>query len=87
MPKTAVYVGLAMGVCAGSSLFLTAATVGPLAQAMTERAGIIASDGRPLRFGFAEFLPIGLLAFAVILTVGIAAALFIADLGPRLGVP
>lgn len=87
MPKTAVYVGLAMGVCAGSSLFLTAATSGPLAQAMAERAGIVCADRRPLRFGFAEFLPIGLLAFAIILTVGIAAALTIADMAGRLGIP
>jgi Na+/H+ antiporter NhaD/arsenite permease-like protein len=87
LPATAVYVGLAMGVCAGSSLLLTAATSGPLAQAMTERAGIITADGRPLRFGFAEFLPIGLLAFAIILAVGIVAALIIADAAPRLGVP
>lgn len=87
LPKTAVYVGLAMGVCAGSSLFLTAATAGPLAQAMTERAGIVTADGRPLRFGFAEFLPIGLLSFLVILAVGIAAALAIVAMAPQSGVP
>jgi Na+/H+ antiporter NhaD/arsenite permease-like protein len=87
MPRTAVYVGLAMGVCAGSSLFLTAATSGPLAQAMTERAGIVTADGRPLRFGFAEFLPIGLLAFVLILGAGIAAALFIASTAAQTGVP
>jgi len=87
MPKTAVYVGLALGVCAGSSLFLTAATSGPLAQAMTERAGIVTADGKPLRFGFAEFLPIGLLSFTIILSIGIAAALTIASLAPRSGVP
>lgn len=87
LPRTAVYVGLAMGVCAGSSLFLTAATSGPLAQAMTERAGIITADGRPLRFGFAEFLPIGLLAFAVILAMAIAAALAIAATAAQTGTP
>lgn len=87
MPRTAVYVGLAMGVCAGSSLFLTAATSGPLAQAMTERAGIVTADGRPLRFGFAEFLPIGLLAFVLILGAGIAAALFISSTAAQTGVP
>lgn len=87
MPKTAVYVGLALGVCAGSSLFLTAATSGPLAQAMTERAGIITSDGKPLRLGFAEFLPIGLLSFVVILAIAIAAALMISSMAPQTGVP
>jgi len=87
LPKTAVFVGLALGVCAGSSLFLTAATSGPLAQAMTERARIVSSDGQPLRFGFAEFLPIGLIAFVVILAMGIAAALTIVSIAPQTGVP
>lgn len=82
LPRTAVYVGLALGVCAGSSLFLTAATSGPLAQAMTERAAIITTDGKPLRFGFAEFLPIGLLSFAVILALAIATALSIVAIAP-----
>ena len=87
LPKTAVYVGLALGVCAGSSLFLTAATSGPLAQAMTERAGIVTADGKPLRFGFTEFLPIGLVSFVVILAVAIAAALMITSMAPQTGVP
>jgi Na+/H+ antiporter NhaD/arsenite permease-like protein len=87
LPKTAVYVGLALGVCAGSSLFLTAATSGPLAQAMTERAGIITADGKPLRFGFSEFLPIGLLAFVIILAVAITAALTIVAMAAQTGVP
>jgi Na+/H+ antiporter NhaD/arsenite permease-like protein len=67
----AVYVGLALGVCAGSSLFTTAATSGPLAQALTERADLRDSEGRPLRFGFVEFLPVGILSFVVIEAVAI----------------
>lgn len=67
----AVYVGLALSVCAGSSLFLTAATSGPLAQALTERAGLVDASGRTLRFGFFDFLPTGLVSFAVILGVGL----------------
>jgi Na+/H+ antiporter NhaD/arsenite permease-like protein len=70
-PPNAVYVGLALGVCAGSSLFTTAATSGPLAQALTERADLRDSEGRPLRFGFAEFLPVGILSFVVIEAVAI----------------
>jgi Na+/H+ antiporter NhaD/arsenite permease-like protein len=66
LPGHAVYVGLALSVCAGSSLFLTAATSGPLAQALTERADLHDTAGRPLRFGFFQFLPAGLLSFAVI---------------------
>jgi Na+/H+ antiporter NhaD/arsenite permease-like protein len=67
----AVYVGLALGVCAGSSLFTTAATSGPLAQALTERADLRDSEGRQLRFGFVEFLPVGVLSFLVIEAVAI----------------
>lgn len=67
----AVYVGLALSVCAGSSLFLTAATSGPLAQALTERADLRDPEGRVLRFGFIQFLPTGLFAFAVIQTVAV----------------
>jgi Na+/H+ antiporter NhaD/arsenite permease-like protein len=67
----AVYVGLALGVCAGSSLFTTAATSGPLAQALTERADLRDSEGRQLRFGFVEFLPVGILSFVVIEAVAI----------------
>lgn len=66
LPGPAVYVGLALSVCAGSSLFLTAATAGPLAQALTERANLRDAEGRGLRFGFLDFLPAGLLSFAVI---------------------
>jgi len=75
LPPRAVYVGLALSVCAGSSLFLTAATSGPLAQAMTERALLRGPQGEPLRYGFLEHLPVGLLAFAVIQSVAIGWAL------------
>ncbi|WP_437284271.1 SLC13 family permease [Sorangium sp. So ce406] len=75
LPGPAVYVGLALSVCAGSSLFLTAATSGPLAQALTERADLRDADGEPIRFGFFDFLPAGLLSFSVIQAVAIAYAL------------
>ncbi|MCC6620902.1 MAG: permease [Deltaproteobacteria bacterium] len=67
LPPHAVYVGLALAVCAGSSLLLTAATSGPLAQALTDRAALRDPDGRILRFGFFEFLPVGIMSFAVIM--------------------
>lgn len=73
----AVYIGLAFGVCAGSSLFLTAATAGPLAQSMIDRAGLTDAAGERLDFSFSTFLPVGALAFAVILTAGIGAAIVI----------
>lgn len=71
LPPTAVYVGLALSVCAGSSLFLTAATSGPMAQALTERAGLQDGEGRPLSLGFMDFLPVGLTAFGIIQGVAI----------------
>ena len=70
-PPAAIYVGLALAVCAGSSLFLTAATAGPLAQSLVERAQLDDTQGRAIRFGFREFLPVGLLGFGVILLVAI----------------
>jgi Na+/H+ antiporter NhaD/arsenite permease-like protein len=66
LPPHVVYVGLALSVCAGSSLLLTAATSGPMAQAITERAELQDSEGRPIQFDFSEFLPTGLVSFALI---------------------
>ncbi len=82
LPPAAVYVGLALAVCAGSSLFLTAATSGPLAQALTERAMLRDPNGRLLRFGFFEFLPVGLLSFALILAFAFGWAAFALALDP-----
>lgn len=76
LPPHAVYVGLALSVCAGSSLFLTAATSGPMAQALTERADLRGAQGEPIRFGFFQFLPTGLLSFAVIQLVALAYAAY-----------
>ena len=84
LPPAAVYVGLALAVCAGSSLFLTAATSGPLTQAMVERAGLRDRDGTPIRFGFAEFLPIGLLSFGIILAIAVAASLMMITIARQL---
>lgn len=81
LPGPAVYVGLALAVCAGSSLFLTAATSGPLAQALTERARLVDARGAPLTFGFFDFVPVGLLAFAVIQSTAIGWALLLVALG------
>lgn len=71
-PPHAVFIGLALSVCAGSSFLLTAATSGPLLQTLAERAGLRDEGGLPLKFGFFEFLPVGVLSFAVIEAVAIA---------------
>jgi len=76
LPGPAVYVGLALSVCAGSSLFLTAATSGPLSQALTERADLRDAEGKKITFGFFDFLPTGLMSFAIIQSVGLAYAAF-----------
>lgn len=65
-PGEVIYVGLALSVCAGSSCLLTAATSGPLAQALCERAELRDGQGAPVRFGFFDFLPVGLVSFLVI---------------------
>ncbi|MCK6569698.1 permease [Myxococcota bacterium] len=70
-PPAVVYTGLAMAVCAGSSLFLTAATAGPLAQMLTDRAELVDADGLAVRFGFSDYLPVGLLGFLVTLGAAI----------------
>lgn len=74
LPPTAVYVGLALAVCAGSSLLLTAATSGPLAQMLVERADLTDADGRPLRFDARGFLRVGVVSFLGILAVALAFA-------------
>jgi hypothetical protein len=66
LPGDVVYVGLALSVCAGSSCLLTAATAGPLAQALCERADLRDARGEAIRFGFSEFLRVGLLSFVII---------------------
>lgn len=76
-PPEAIYVGLALAVCAGSSLFLTAATSGPLTQALVERSGLRDTHGAPIHFGFREFLPVGLIGFSVILAVAIVRTLLV----------
>lgn len=72
MPPSAVYVGLALAVCAGSCLFLTAATAGPLAQSLAERADLRGPAGEPVRYDFLGHLPAGLTAYAVVLLTGLA---------------
>lgn len=56
-------------------MFLTAATSGPLAQSLAERAQLHEPGGAPIRFDFVDHVPVGLLGFAVTLAVGLGFAL------------
>ena len=78
-PAEPVYVGLALSVCAGSSLFLTAATSGPLTQSLVERSGLKGLNGERLEFGFRQFLPVGLVGFSIILLVGVTRTMWAAS--------
>jgi len=71
-PAEPIFIGLALSVCAGSSLFLTAATSGPLTQSLVEQARLQDVTGERVQFNFASFLPVGLLSFCVILGVNLA---------------
>lgn len=64
-PEHIIYIGLALSVCAGSSFFLTAATSGPILQAIVGRSGLKTTDGDAV-FGFWNFLPYGIVSFVVI---------------------
>jgi Na+/H+ antiporter NhaD/arsenite permease-like protein len=75
-PAEPIYIGLALSVCAGSSLFLTAATSGPLTQSLVERARLKDREGARIVFGFSQFLPVGLVGFTVILAVNIVRTLW-----------
>lgn len=74
-----IYIGLALAVCAGSSLFLTAATAGPLMQTLVERAGLRDLKGNRLSFGFREFLPVGIFGFTSILVLAIVRTLWVLE--------
>ena len=71
LPSEPVYVGLALAVCAGSSLFITAATSGVLAQEQVQASGLITQEGHRVQFGFLRFLPYGAMSFCIILSAGI----------------
>lgn len=71
LPSEPVYVGLALAVCAGSSLFITAATSGVLAQEQVDASGLVTEDGYQAQFGFLRFLPYGAMSFCIILSLGI----------------
>jgi Na+/H+ antiporter NhaD/arsenite permease-like protein len=75
IPSDIVYVSLALSVCAGSSLFLTAATSGPLAQCQVECAAMLDENDKVIQFGFCEFLRYGLISFLIILSGAIFFAL------------
>ena len=77
-----LYVAMAMSVCAGSSFLLTAATAGPLAQNIVERANMTVREGGSAKFTSGSYLSYGVLAWFMILIAAIIfAQLFAASRG------
>lgn len=66
-----LFIGLALSVCAGSSLVLTAATSGPLMQTLVGKAGITTVEGKAPQFGFRSYLPFGILSYVIIQTMAL----------------
>jgi hypothetical protein len=44
---------------------------------MVERSRLVDTQGRTVRFGFREFLPVGLVGFSVILAVAVLRTLWV----------
>jgi Na+/H+ antiporter NhaD/arsenite permease-like protein len=75
-PADVVLVGIALSVCAGSSLFLTAATAGPLSQNMIEKSKLTTQDGEMAKFDLMAYLRFGLVYFVIIQLVAVFFVLF-----------
>jgi Na+/H+ antiporter NhaD/arsenite permease-like protein len=65
-------VAFAASICAGSSLFITSASAGPILMEKIANANLTTSDGKTLQLGFVNYARYGLLHFALQLVVGIA---------------
>jgi len=66
-----LYIGIALGICAGSCLFLTAATSGPLAKRELELAEIETEENERADVGFWSFAAIAFVPFCVILSAAL----------------
>jgi Na+/H+ antiporter NhaD/arsenite permease-like protein len=64
-------VAFAVSICAGSSLFITSASAGPILMEKIAGANLTTGDGKTLQLGFANYARYGLLHFALQLFVGI----------------
>jgi hypothetical protein len=68
-----LFVGIALGICAGSCLFLTAATSGPIIVRELEIAGLKGRDNqRVIILNTRTYLGVGLGSFVLILSAGLA---------------
>lgn len=64
-------VAFAVAICAGSSLFITSASAGPILMENIANANLVTSEGQPLILGFGNYVRYGLLHFVIQLLVGI----------------
>jgi Na+/H+ antiporter NhaD/arsenite permease-like protein len=64
-------IAFAASICAGSSLFITSASAGPLFMKKIADASLTTTEGKPLTLGFGSYARYGVLHFAIQLLVGI----------------
>lgn len=69
-PPNMVIACFALSICAGSSIFSFSATAGPLVQSLSEKYKLTV-EGKPLSFGFKEYLLPGLLGGLIIYIVNL----------------
>jgi len=73
-----LYIGIALGICSGSSLFLTAATAGPILQRELELAQIETRDSSLMaRLNVQTYFQVGFVAWLLTLAAGILWALLV----------
>jgi len=64
-------VAFAASICAGSSLFITSASAGPILMKKIADANLTTNEGKQLTLGFGSYARYGFLHFAIQLSVGI----------------
>ena len=68
-----LYVGIALGICAGSCMFLTAATSGPILQRELDLAEIQPRDSdSPVRLNVQSYLATGLISWFIVLLASVS---------------
>jgi hypothetical protein len=69
-PEYTVIPCFVLSICAGSSMFMTSATAGPLMARLTEQYDVVA-DGKKYTYSFRDYLIPGLIGAATIFLVNV----------------